>query len=177
VDYIADVWLNGKFLGSHEGMFNPFEFDVTCSLKMDGENILVVRDSSPSSTGEYQRAEFSENPLSPEMQAHQVVDLELIKGHMIDAMHRPGSMTKFRGDGNSGGIWGDVTLIAREDVFIEYVKIFTRVVKKKDWLGDQTDKYDGTGLVSVDVRINNTTCKMIETDLAMTVTPYNFKED
>ena len=177
VDYFADVWLNGKFLGSHEGMFNPFEFDVTDDVKMKGDNVLVVRDSSPRSKAEYKRAEFSENPLSDDYQAHQVVDLELIKGHMIDAMHRPGSMTKFRGDGNSGGIWDDVTLIAREDVFIEYVKIFTRVVKKKDWLGDKTDKPDGTGLVSVDVRINNTTCEVYETDLTMTITPYNFKEE
>ena len=37
VDYYADVWLNGKYLGSHEGMFNPFEFDVTATIRMDGE--------------------------------------------------------------------------------------------------------------------------------------------
>ena len=177
VDYYADVWLNGEFLGSHEGMFNPFEFDVTGVLKTDGENVLVVRDSSPRPNAEYRRAEFSENPLSADYQAHQAVDIDLIKGHMIDAMHRPGSMTRFRGDGNSGGIWDDVTLIAREDVFIEYVKIFTRVVKKKDWAGDQTDKYDGTGLVSVDVRINNTTGRVISTELSMMVAPYNFKDD
>ena len=177
VDYFTDCWLNGEFLGSHEGMFNPFEFDVTDKVKLDGENVLVVRDSSPRSNADYQRAEFSENPLSADYQAHQAVDIELIKGHMIDAMHRPGSMTKFRGDGNSGGIWGSVSLVPREDVFIEYVKIFTRVVKKKDWLGDQRDKPDGSGLVTVDVRINNTTCKVIETDLSMTITPYNFKDD
>lgn len=177
VDYFADCWLNGQFLGSHEGMFNPFEFDVTDKLKLDGKNTLVVRDSSPRPNAEYKRADFSENPLSPDYHGHQAVDIDLVKGHMIDAMHRPGSMTKFRGDGNSGGIWGDVTLFPREDVFIEYVKIFTRVVKKKDWLGDQRDKYDGTGLVAVDVRINNTSAKVIETDLSMTITPYNFEED
>ncbi len=41
VDYIAEVFLNGSFLGSHEGFFAPFEFDATPYLH-DGENILVV---------------------------------------------------------------------------------------------------------------------------------------
>lgn len=41
VDYIAEVFLNGAFLGSHEGFFAPFEFDATPHIKK-GENILVV---------------------------------------------------------------------------------------------------------------------------------------
>jgi len=177
VDYYADVWLNGRFLGSHEGMFNPFEFDVTDIVNMDSDNILVVRDSAPRPNAEYKLAIDSENPLSKDYKRHQAVDIDLVKGHMIDAMHRPGSMTKFRGDGNSGGIWDDVFLVAREHVFIEYVKIFTRVVKKKDWAGDGRDKYDGTGLVTADVRINNTTCDVIETDLDMIIRPYNFEDE
>jgi len=177
VDYYADVWLNGQFIGSHEGMFNPFEFDVTDTVKMDCENILVVRVNAPRANAEYKLAIDSENPLSKDYKRHQAVDIDLIKGHMIDAMHRPGSMTKFRGDGNSGGIWDDVTLIAREKIFIEYVKIFTRVVKKKDWVGDGTDKYDGTGLVTADIRINNTTDKVITTDIEMHIKPYNFDEN
>ena len=130
VDYYADVWLNGQFIGSHEGMFNPFEFDITDKVRLDGENILVVRDNAPRPNAEYILAEDSENPLSKDYKKHQAVDIDLIKGHMIDAMHRPGSMTKFRGDGNSGGIWDDVLAAAREDIFIDYVKIFP-VVKKR----------------------------------------------
>ena len=176
VDYYADVWLNGIFLGSHEGMFNPFEFDVTDIVKTGSANILAVRVSAPRANAEYKLAVPSENPLSADYLRHQAVDIDLVKGHMIDAMHRPGSMTKFRGDGNSGGIWDDVTLVAREEVFIEYAKIFTRVVKKKDWAGDMTDKYDGTGLVAADVRVNNTTGRVIKTDIYMTVKPYNFED-
>ncbi len=41
VDYIAEVFLNGSFLGSHEGFFGAFEFDAT-PYWHDGENILVV---------------------------------------------------------------------------------------------------------------------------------------
>ena len=59
---------------------------------------------------------------------------------MIDAMHRPGSMTSFRSDGNSGGIWDSVELIARPHVYVDHVKIFTKIGVKKDWLGDKRDK-------------------------------------
>ncbi|MBC7328061.1 beta galactosidase jelly roll domain-containing protein [bacterium] len=42
VNYIADVWLNGHYLGYHEGGYTPFAFDATKSLKK-GENLLEVR--------------------------------------------------------------------------------------------------------------------------------------
>jgi hypothetical protein len=41
VDYIAEVFLNGSYIGSHEGFFAPFEFDVTPYVR-EGENTLVV---------------------------------------------------------------------------------------------------------------------------------------
>ena len=42
VDYIANVTLNGRFVGRHEGFFAPFEFDITDVLNVGGENVLVV---------------------------------------------------------------------------------------------------------------------------------------
>lgn len=42
VNYRADVYLNGKKLGSHEGGFTPFYFDIT-SLIQDKNNFLIVR--------------------------------------------------------------------------------------------------------------------------------------
>lgn len=42
VDYRAHVFLNGVYLGSHEGFFAPFEFDGRAAARV-GENILVVR--------------------------------------------------------------------------------------------------------------------------------------
>jgi len=41
----ANVWLNGRLLGSHYGYFAPFGFDVTPYLKPD--NVLVVCCESP----------------------------------------------------------------------------------------------------------------------------------
>jgi hypothetical protein len=40
---IADVWLNGEYLGRHRGGYTAFGFDVTDKLNYDGPNLLVVR--------------------------------------------------------------------------------------------------------------------------------------
>jgi beta-glucuronidase len=41
VDYHAQVYLNGKLVGEHEGGFTPFAFDVTKLLR-DGDNQVTV---------------------------------------------------------------------------------------------------------------------------------------
>jgi beta-glucuronidase len=41
VDYRAEVYLNGKLVGEHEGGFTPFAFDVT-KLLCDGDNQVTV---------------------------------------------------------------------------------------------------------------------------------------
>jgi beta-mannosidase len=177
VDYVADVWLNGEYLGSHEGMFNPFEFDVTERLDLDGTNLVAVRDAAPRDDTEYVQVHVSENPLSAPYRTHQAKAIGQIKGHMIDAMHRPGAMTSFRSDGNSGGIWDSVDLVARPALYVDRLGIFTKIGVKKDWLGDRRDAPDGTGLVSVEVEVHNTTEQAIETELGLTLSPYNFDGD
>jgi beta-glucuronidase len=42
VNYTADVYLNGERIGSHEGGFTPFQFEITSQVK-NGANSLVVR--------------------------------------------------------------------------------------------------------------------------------------
>ncbi|MEP7093061.1 MAG: glycoside hydrolase family 2 TIM barrel-domain containing protein [Flavobacterium sp.] len=42
VNYTCSVYLNGKLLGSHEGGFTPFQFEIT-KLAIDGENSLIVK--------------------------------------------------------------------------------------------------------------------------------------
>jgi beta-glucuronidase len=42
VNYECDVYLNNEKIGSHEGGFTPFYFDVTDKIK-DGDNSLIVR--------------------------------------------------------------------------------------------------------------------------------------
>jgi len=43
VDYKADVWLNGQYLGGHIGGYTPFSFDITHKLSESGVNTLIVR--------------------------------------------------------------------------------------------------------------------------------------
>jgi hypothetical protein len=42
VDYKAHVFVNGHYLGSHEGFFGPFEFDCTNGVR-SGSNTLLVK--------------------------------------------------------------------------------------------------------------------------------------
>ncbi|MBX7246776.1 MAG: hypothetical protein K1X53_14870 [Candidatus Sumerlaeaceae bacterium] len=49
VDYACEVWLNSKYLGRHEGMFSPFEFEVGPHLYIgdEGDNGIVVKLDPP----------------------------------------------------------------------------------------------------------------------------------
>jgi beta-mannosidase len=53
--YAARVWLNGVYLGDHEGYFSAFEFDVTDTVIADGENDLLVEVFSPEEAEENDR--------------------------------------------------------------------------------------------------------------------------
>jgi len=43
VFYLAHVWVNGQYLGQHEGRYIPFEFDVTSIVKSGEKNVLAVQ--------------------------------------------------------------------------------------------------------------------------------------
>ena len=43
VDYRASAWIDGQFIGSHEGGQTPFSFDVTDALSAQKNGVLVVR--------------------------------------------------------------------------------------------------------------------------------------
>ena len=47
VDYLADVWVNGKNVGGHEGGETPFVLDVTDAVKPGVKNRLTVRVLNP----------------------------------------------------------------------------------------------------------------------------------
>ncbi len=42
VDYRAHVFVNGHYIGSHEGFFAPFEFECAGSVR-EGQNVLLVK--------------------------------------------------------------------------------------------------------------------------------------
>ncbi|WP_282147771.1 glycoside hydrolase family 2 protein [Algibacter lectus] len=52
VDYACDIWLNGHFLGSHEGAFSGFSFDINHAIRsskknLASSNILMIRLAPP----------------------------------------------------------------------------------------------------------------------------------
>ena len=47
VDYLADVWCNGKHVGSHEGAETPFTLDATDAIKPGAVNRIAVRVLNP----------------------------------------------------------------------------------------------------------------------------------
>ena len=46
-NYLADVWLNGTWLGYHEGGSTPFAFDATAAAHPGERNVLAVRVDNP----------------------------------------------------------------------------------------------------------------------------------
>ncbi len=92
VDYAADVWINGVWVGRHQGYFDEFSFDITAHVKAGAANDLTVRVDSPKESA----ADWSLNK-------------RLIKGVLSHHDTRPGGAWSVRGqDANTGGIWGSV---------------------------------------------------------------------
>ena len=98
VDYFADVWLNGYFLGSHEGFFNHFEFDASRWIRA-GENLLVVKVDSPNLTNLKVRP----------------IDKTIVKGALDDWDCNDLAV-------NPGGIFADVRLLLSTDVYLGRMK-------------------------------------------------------
>jgi len=42
-NYYAKVWINGEFIGEHEGGYLPFQFEVTDKVRFGKENFLSVK--------------------------------------------------------------------------------------------------------------------------------------
>jgi hypothetical protein len=47
VDYLAEVWVNGVYIGSHESAETPFVLDITNATRSDASNRLAVRVLNP----------------------------------------------------------------------------------------------------------------------------------
>jgi beta-glucuronidase len=47
VNYVADVWVNGTYIGYHEGGYTPFAFDVSEVLNYGSENVVAIRVDNP----------------------------------------------------------------------------------------------------------------------------------
>lgn len=62
VDYEAEVFVNGKSLGTHKGGYDPFTFDITDALHGSGEQELIVRVYDPTANGGQPRGKQALHP-------------------------------------------------------------------------------------------------------------------
>ncbi len=62
VDWEASVYINGKKMGTHQGGYDPFRFDITGVLKPSGPQELIVEVFDPTDQGDQPRGKQSVDP-------------------------------------------------------------------------------------------------------------------
>lgn len=62
VDWLCDVYVNGKKAGTHQGGYDPFSFDITALLNKKGEQQIAVRVWDPSDEGPQPRGKQVNKP-------------------------------------------------------------------------------------------------------------------
>ena len=150
VDYTGDVWLNGNYLGFHEGYFQPFKFVVSDYLNYNSDNILVVKVNSPT--------EEPEKVWS--------LHKRLIKGVLSHHDTRPGGAWSVRGqEQNTGGIWAPVSL-----------QISDRVAIIQQQVTPELDARYQNAIAHVDLIIINPTPKSQTVQLSLQLQATNFQE-
>lgn len=111
VDYFATVHVNGQRVGGHEGYFQSWGLDITKYL-VPGANRLAVDVTSP-----------KEEPGTAWPDTKRV-----IKGVLSHWDCRPGSWDPSTGqDVHSGGIWNNVVLEVRPPVYLQAIRLATRL--------------------------------------------------
>ncbi|MCW1300718.1 MAG: beta galactosidase jelly roll domain-containing protein [Candidatus Parvarchaeota archaeon] len=96
VNYSTMVWINGKYVGKHEGGYTPFRFDIS-NFVNNGTNTLIVRAFMPKNLQEIPHGKQEDDPPDP------------------------WSNVSFK---RSCGIWQDVWLEFYDRSYIKSVKIY-----------------------------------------------------
>jgi beta-mannosidase len=158
VDYFSESWLNGVYLGAHEGDFDVFEYAVSDYLKFNGENELIVKveaylDANPERKNTIKGGLYHWDCL-PVRQEGLENCLEVPSA--ANAQY-PSPVV------NPGGIWQEVELEERPLHYIEEIRI-TSYLK---------NEYSRAS-VYADVALNNSS--LLEKDFVLKVSllPYNF---
>lgn len=90
VDWKSKIWVNGKEIGTHEGGFDPFKFDITDALKASGDQELIVSVQDPTDAGPQPRGKQVRKPggifYVPTTGIWQTVWLEAVPEKSIDSL-------------------------------------------------------------------------------------------
>jgi len=99
VDYLGEVWVNGKPVGSHEGSESPFVLDATEAVNPGGRNLLAVRVLNPT---------------------YEPIDGLALKQVASGCKHYPVQMNTVY---NSGGVVESVELLSAPAVRLEDLRV------------------------------------------------------
>lgn len=131
LSYIGDIWINGSYIGYHEGGYTPFAFDVTPNITI-GENTIVIRVDNPPWTTRYDIVPAQDNDFFNYTGILQDIFLEGTEGvHIVRADVVPKD--------NQGNIEISVVLENRlnEQKHVNLIgKIFDTDFTSENWLND-----------------------------------------
>ena len=148
VDYLCDIWVNDKLIGSHKGYFQTFDFDISDYLQ-DGKNSIVVKVNSP----------LENYPQNYSL--HKT----LLRGIFAHHDTRPGGAWSAKGqDRNSGGIWNSISIKSYKKHKFELVKITPTLRSNAVDLN-----------ISFNLKTFETSLFHFNKKLKVTVSPSNFK--
>ena len=94
VDWLCDVYVNGKKVGTHQGGYDPFSFDITTALRKGSQQEISVRVWDPSDDGPQPRGKQVKKPASiwytPVTGIWQTVWLEVVpKTYIVSTVQTP----------------------------------------------------------------------------------------
>ncbi|TKC09400.1 glycoside hydrolase family 2 protein [Pedobacter frigoris] len=94
VDWKTDIWVNGQKVGSHEGGFDPFTFDITVFVRKSGKQELTISVWDPTDEGPQPRGKQVKKPegiwYTPVSGIWQTVWLESVpKTYIASTKHTP----------------------------------------------------------------------------------------
>lgn len=94
VDWLTEVYVNGQQVGTHEGGFDPFFFDITPFLKKGDEQEIIVGVWDPSNEGPQPNGKQVVNPhgiwYTPVTGIWQTVWLENVpQSYIVSTKHTP----------------------------------------------------------------------------------------
>ncbi len=139
VDYFAQVWIDGQFIGEHEGGFSPFE--LTLPPADPGiESLLTVRVTSP----------------WDEPEPRGTYPIDHVKRGLIKGLYEHGEGV-IPPDVNPLGIWQPIWLLLDQGISLDRVQIRTRLDGVIDLALHLTNATRTTwdGSLSLDVEAEN----------------------
>jgi len=144
VDQIAKVFVNGKFVGAHEGGYEPFYFDITDFLKDQNTLIVVAKDDLdtcrlPYGKQKHKRGGMWYTPVSGIWQTVwlESVPKEYIKSIKIDADDKKATVTV-------NGCKDGKILLDKKEFEIKNGKAEIKLQKPLLWSPEQPNLYNFT---------------------------------